>query len=158
MKQLKKGFTLIELILAVSILGMIIVFSSMAFSNQQNMVSLESTILEVNSAIREAQNKSISQTQDTVGDANHGVYFTSTSYTVFKGNSYTSNNPTNFTRNFGSGIYIININIPNSVLIFDRLTGRQTNYSATLNTLNFSTFDNDIKSVTINPYGAVTIQ
>ncbi len=155
--HLRKGFTLIELILAISILGMIIVFSSMAFSNQQNMVSLESTILEVNSAIREVQNKSISQSQDTVGDANYGVYFTSTSYTVFKGDSYTSNNPTNFTRNFGSGINISSINIPNSVLIFDRLSGRQANYLQAQN-LTFSTFDNEIKSVTINPYGAITIQ
>ncbi|MBP6979566.1 type II secretion system protein [Candidatus Curtissbacteria bacterium] len=154
----KKGFTLIELILVVTILGLVVVFSSVVFTNQQNQTSLESTILEVNSAIRESQNKSVSQSQDASGDDNYGIYFTSTSYTVFKGINYSSNNSTNFVVNFSSGITLSQINLPNSQLIFDRLTGKLTAYSDVQNTLVFSSFDNVTKTVTINPYGAITIQ
>lgn len=158
MTYFKKGFTLVELILVITILGLIIVFSSVVFSNQQNQTSLESTILEVNSAIRESQNKSISQSQDTSSDENYGIYFTGSSFTVFKGNSYSVDNPTNFTTNFGSGIHLATINIPSSQLIFDRITGRLTTYSQGQDTLVFATFDNVTKTVTINPYGAITIQ
>lgn len=158
MKIIKKGFTLIELVLVVTIIGLVVVFSMVVFSNQQNQTSLESTILEVNSAIRESQNKSISQSQDIPGDDNYGVYFTNTSYTVFKGSNYSPNNPTNFTVNFGSGITLSNINLPGSQLIFDRLSGRLTTYSETQNSLIFSTFDNVTKTVVINPYGAITVQ
>ncbi len=154
----KKGFTLVELILVVTILGLVVVFSSVVFTNQQNQTSLESTILEVNSAIREAQNKSISQSQDITGDDNFGIYFTPTSYTVFKGSNYSSNNSTNFVVNFSSGITLSQINIPNSQLVFDRLSGKLTTYSDIQHTLVFSSFDNVTKTVTINPYGAVTIQ
>ncbi len=155
---IKKGFTFIELILVVTILGLIVVFSSVVFTNQQSQISLESSILEVNSAIRESQNKSISQSQDTFGDANYGVYFTSGSFTVFKGNSYSAGNTTNFTQNFGSGIRLATINLPSSQLIFDRISGRLTTYSEVQNSIVFSTFDNVTKTVTINPYGAITIQ
>ncbi len=156
--SIKKGFTLVELVLVVTILGLVVVFSSVVFTNQQNQTSLESTILEVNSAIRESQNKSVSQSQDVSGDENYGVYFTSTSYTVFKGSNYSSNNPTNFVVNFSSGITLSQINLPNSQLIFDRLSGKLTAYSDIQNTLVFSSFDNVTKTVTINPYGAITIQ
>jgi len=158
MKAYKKGFTLVELILVITILGLIIVFSSVVFSNQQSQISLESSILEVNSAIRESQNKSISQSQDTSGDENFGIYFTGSSYTVFKGNSYSAGNSTNFTRNFGSGIHLATINLPSSQLVFDRITGRLTTYSQAQSSIVFSTFDNVTKTVTINPYGAITIQ
>lgn len=158
MKKTIRAFTFIELILVVTILSLVIVFSSVVFSNQQSQTSLESTILEVNSAIREAQNKSISQSQDIVEDNNFGVYFTASSYTLFKGNSYSADNPTNFTVNFGSGITITSINIPSSQLVFDRVSGKLTTYSDLQNTLVFSTFDNTSKTLTINPYGAITVE
>ncbi len=156
--RIKTGFTLVEVVLVVTILGLVVVFSSVVFSNQQNQTSLESTILEVNSSIREVQNKSLSQSQDISSDENFGIYFSTNSYTTFKGNSYSVNNPTNFTVNFGSGIILSSINFPNSQLIFDRLTGKLTSYSDSQNTIVFSTFDNATKTLTINPYGAITIE
>lgn len=79
-----RGFTLIEILLVIGIFGVLISFIlplSLTFYKSQQLEVQAQSIVQI---LRSAQLKSMA----TESDSSFGVYFTSGSYTLFKGNSY----------------------------------------------------------------------
>jgi len=79
------GYTLIEMMLVISLFVMIAAVSMPAFHNIQASVGLEGSAQEVLDVLRQAQQRSFSS-RDLMP---HGVHFTADAYIIF-GNDYSS--------------------------------------------------------------------
>lgn len=83
---MKEAFTLIEILLVVSIFAILVAFTAplgIDFYGNQQMDSDSAALV---SALRSAQLKAMS----AENDSSFGVYLTNSGYTLFKGNSYAS--------------------------------------------------------------------
>lgn len=81
---LKRGFTLIEILLVLSILGIIFSILLFTFFNLLNYRTLERDAIEVRAYLEEAR----MYTLGSKNDSSHGVYFDSESVTIFRGDSW----------------------------------------------------------------------
>ncbi len=83
-----RGFTLLEVLLAVALMGMIAAFSSPLFLSLQSRSSLNSALSAAAPALRRAQ----ALAQGSHGDSPWGVYAQQGRLTVFQGQSYAERN------------------------------------------------------------------
>ncbi len=81
-----KGFTLIELLIVTAFTALLLSFIvpiTLQFLRVQNLVDTTNTLI---SSLRDAQNQAVFQNNDSA----FGIKFSSDSYTVFQGSSYTT--------------------------------------------------------------------
>ena len=93
---MKDGFTLLELIIVVAIFGVVSLFVFSAFTDYKDTQVAESTIVEINSLIKETRQKTISAETNT----QFGLHFSTSSLVVFEGATYSAGNMSNRTYNF----------------------------------------------------------
>ncbi len=88
MKKICGGFTVIEILVSLSVLFVLSVVIVWGFVQMERNSNLDAVSQEIISCIRRAQNKSLSAEENV----RYGVYFDNSafpnSYTLFKGNSY----------------------------------------------------------------------
>lgn len=121
----KSGFTLIEILVVLAILGLTagLIFPNFNFWQKQS--SLDAAAQEIVSALRLAQ----SQTLASEGASVFGVYFETDKFTLFKGVSFYPSSPDNNIHPLNSSLKIAAINLGGvNFAVFDRLTGRTANY------------------------------
>jgi prepilin-type N-terminal cleavage/methylation domain-containing protein len=82
--MLKKGFTVIELLIVLAIFVLLVGIVAPFFANTFNQSNQEITVLEIQQNLRAAQAKSMAGLENS----RWGVYFQSDRYTLYKGNSY----------------------------------------------------------------------
>lgn len=118
-----KGFTLIEILIVIAILGIISSIVLLNLSQFRNEQLLKNTTLDVVSLLSKARQDTLS----SVNSTNYGVHFDSNQAVLFTGSVYSSNNVTNEPVVFSSKV---NISIPSGLnigggsdVIFERLTG-----------------------------------
>ncbi len=146
----KKGNTMQEILLVVAILMVILFITLPAFRSSRDQQVLKSTTLEVYSSI----NKARSQALASLDSSEYGVHFQSDQVVIFKGTSYSSNDPDNEIINVSSPASISNINLSGggSALYFSRLYG-EPNKTGTITILVGSTS----KNITISATGIVSV-
>lgn len=120
----KRGFTLIEMILVISILG---IFSTMSLSfnsKYRNNSYLKIVTYDIVEALRYAQSNSQSMKEDS----SWGVKISSNDLVIFKGNSYNSRDQ-NFDKvlDFPNGFTISG----NDEVVFEKVTGITTDTGTT---------------------------
>lgn len=115
-----KGFTLIEILFVLSILGILFAIVTPQFNRMKDNQILNSTTDEVLSTI----NKASSQSLASFDSSAYGVAFASDRITLFKGTVYDVNAVTNEVVYLKSPAIISNISFGGvSSLYFNRLTG-----------------------------------
>jgi prepilin-type N-terminal cleavage/methylation domain-containing protein len=145
----KKGFTLIEILIVIVILSIMALVVGFAYITFLTHTNVNSTNQEIYSIIKSAQDDSLNNLD---GYQNYGVYFSSTSVTLFQGDSYSQTDATNKVYNFPPSVYISNINpASNNPIVFASQTGQLTNsgISFVLGNISYSI------NVNININGAV---
>lgn len=90
MKKGSAGFTLVELMVSIGILVILFTISTINFSTILPNTSQSTTINSLVSDIRAQQTKA------QAGNSQYGIHFESASYTLFKGTTYSSTDPSNF--------------------------------------------------------------
>ena len=90
----KFGFTLIELMVVIGIVGIIMTFSTVNLLSLRNKSSLNSTVTQVIADIRQQQMKAMIGNSSAPGY--YGVHFDGNTYTLFHGTSTTSFPTENF--------------------------------------------------------------
>ncbi len=143
----KVGFTLIEILVAIGLIGILVFLSIPFYQSFQVESQLDSITEEIVQTLRRAQSKAMA----SQADSKFGVKLTSGQYTLFKGDSYATREV----------VYDEDFNIPDTLsisglteIVFDKLKG------TTLNTGNITitSVNNNSKTININEVGRVEME
>lgn len=130
------GFSLIEILLVISLLTIILAISVPNLFNLSSQANISSISLDIKSLLREAQSKAMNtDTQEQPTTFEFGIHFESNSYTLFKGSSYNSSDPDNFVVSTPNSIVLSSnlkcnstpLDCANSV-VFSRISGEVINF------------------------------
>ena len=120
------GFTLIEIIIAVSVLGLILIMIILGFSNFLATQKLGQINEDVISFIKKAREK----TMASEGGFSYGVHITEDRLVIFRAPTYIEGDQNNETYAFPSDFFVSSIALQGggSNVIFQRLTGATASY------------------------------
>jgi prepilin-type N-terminal cleavage/methylation domain-containing protein len=147
---LSKGFTVIEILVVLAILGFLIMIVVPSFQTMRSNQILKSAVLDVVSALE----KSKSQTLSSIDSSEYGVHFATDEVVIFKGQTFSSGDPNNEKVPLSSGVSVSAINLTGGATDFywNKLSGVPTKTgSVTVSTSSTS------KIITISATGAVSV-
>ena len=150
----KQGFTLVEIVVVVVILIIIATIVVMPFSQFRNQQILAGAADNILTLVNQAR----SQTLAAKNDLNYGVYFATSSVTIFSGSIYDQEALDNKEIILSDKVNISDISIGgagDSSIIFSRLTGI-TNASGTVTVSLVSSIEKN-KVILINEAGIASI-
>src|SRR3989338_5319146 len=141
--RIEGGFTIIELLLSLAIIGVLLMVSPLAFGSFQEKHQIDFALQTSLQALRSAQ----IQSQAVENDQRWGVFFQNGSVTVFQGSSYATRNSA-----FDQEQQIASQVIVGGLLevVYDKLTGQPQ----TTGTITFET-THENRFITLLEKGAV---
>ena len=144
------GFTLIELIVVVSVIVTLLGFITISLVRSQQTVSLTSTEEILISELKQQQLKSmIGDTEGRASSDSYGIHFDQAAYTLFHG-AYSAGEASNSVINLDSNMQFNNAPFD---VIFSKKSGEIS--SATIIKLQDNT-NSSLKRIHLNIYGTVT--
>lgn len=145
------GFTIAELLVTMAIFVTLVGIATINLVGAKQRASLNTSIDILLGDLRSQQLKSmIGDTEGRVAPGLYGIHFGSYDYTLFHGNNFDINAPSNFTVKLGDNVQFIN---PPSDLIFARVSGELANGGSILLRDNTT---NTTRTLQYNRYGVVT--
>jgi len=150
----KKGFTLVELLVATAIMVVMISIGVVTFVSSKNASSLNSYTDGIISSLEQARGNALSGKEGS----SYGIKFTTNTltHTLFTGSTYSSSATTNVVTQIGTG-YTLTTNLTGSsnTIVFSRLTGVPS-ATGTITLLQQATSKSKI--ITIGTQGNITVQ
>ena len=121
-KNLVWGFTILEILITISVLLIIISIVISPFSSFRNRSILNAEVENVITLLSEARSKTLA----SLDDSEYGVHFEANRMVFFKGNSFTEPDPDNKEIIFDQTVYISSISLTGvgADVIFNRLIGK----------------------------------
>lgn len=148
----QRGFTLIEILVSISILLIIMAVTIFSLTTLSKKVEIDSTSQNILSTLRLAQSKTLASENET----KYGVHFETAKYVLFSGPTYSSSATDNKVYNLtDSQISTISLNGGGSEVIFDRIRGTTSNYGTVV--IRLTTDVAQTKTININSSGQVSI-
>ncbi|MEK7460108.1 MAG: type II secretion system protein [Patescibacteria group bacterium] len=150
-KLKKRGFTAIEILFAIGILGIIMAIIVPSFSNFRKASLINTETQDIVSFI----NKSRLSSMSSKADLTYGVHFDSNKVVVFSTPTYSAVESTNETRMLNSLLYFAGTQIEGggSDVVFQKVTGSTNKYATT--TLKFVGTTATSTTFVIRPSGVV---
>lgn len=151
--KLTPGFTLLEILMVVAIMGILVTIIITSFSTLNKAQALDKSARQGASILNQARMLTLSSKEDSV----YGVHFESSEITLFKGGSYSSNDPDNIISPLNSIVSITNINLSGGGVdvIFGRLTGNTNTPGTVTFSLDSSTAT---KTISVSGTGLIEIE
>jgi prepilin-type N-terminal cleavage/methylation domain-containing protein len=117
----KRGLTLIEILLAISIIGILCAITFFSLSQVRSKEVLDTEAGEVVSILELAR----SQGLGSKDKSEYGVHFASSTITLFKGTSYSASASTNVVKDLHATIEVRSLSLSTTTqnIVFERLTG-----------------------------------
>lgn len=152
-----KGFTLVELLVVMGIFAILASFATINLIQPQTQATLNTTVPQITTDIKTQQIYAMSGESNGLSSPQlHGIYFGTTSYTLFAGNSYDSENPSNLEVELEQGLVIENVTFLDNQVVFRRGSGEIRNFDSANNTFDIrNTVSNEVINFEINRYGAI---
>lgn len=149
-----RAFTIIEVLISTSIMVALLAVSVSVFRSVADQQSLDKDVEGALSYLLRAQN----QTRTGESNSNYGLYFASTSVTLFQGTSYSEDSSTNTVFHFNNRTYMHSISLTGGAdqLYFRKITGAP-NATGTV-TYRSSGLANTQKTIHIYASGLVEVQ
>jgi prepilin-type N-terminal cleavage/methylation domain-containing protein len=148
---MRRGVTLLELLMVIGILSILFTVSTMSFSGIVGRSGLDATAAQIKSTLQKAQ-------QNAQNGKNGGVYFgTDSSYTYFWTTSYVEGELTNEIVNLPSGYRISSNTFPADTAIFNHVTGWLSGYVDPAEVVLTDTGNGASRVVNINPWGIIDV-
>jgi len=153
MSKFVRGITLVEVMVVISIIALLVVIVTTSFNSFNKNRSLQKDTENIITILRQARN----QTLTSKNSSTYGVYFASSTVTLFAGSLYNQNSVTNEVTYLSPDNVISNLSLGNGVnsVVFRKLTGEANQYGTVTVT---SSDTSDIKIVTIYKTGLVESQ
>ncbi len=153
----KNGFTLTEVLIAISIFVIILSIAITASRSFSNTVDLDNSAKVIGTNIKLAKTRSISALNDT----NYGVHFESDQIIVFEGDVFVSGDPANKIINLSDSVEIFfdNVDLAGNPtasgynIVFSRLTGVTDNFGTV--EIRLVKKPSETKEIVINQEGQV---
>lgn len=148
---MNKGFSLIEILIAIAIIVTLVILVLVSFSGLSANKTLIGSAEETVSLIKEARSKTFSSKESS----QYGIHFETSRIVLFKGDTFSEPNPDNIEVTINSLVEIsdISLNDGGNDLVFQRLTGKTNEFGSITFRLK-----NDIsktKIITINSSGII---
>lgn len=152
----KSGFTLIEMMVVLGVLGTLIAFSSVNLVKYQTTNLLQTTLSTVAADIQNQRLKSMNgDTQGRVTTDAYGVYIQSSSYTLFRGASYVAETSGNVTIPMASPM-VLSTTFPSNQFVYSKGTGEIASFDSARNTITVrNATTNEQIVLTFNRYGTI---
>ncbi len=154
-----KGFTLVELLVVMAVMGILLSLSYVTLLGAQRRSSLNSTVSVLVTDIKQQQLKTM--TGDTGGatpSGSYGLYFQPSRYTVFHGTQYQAGQASNYVVNLDPTVSFSSILFPNASLVFATVSGEVVNYaSGSSSVIVKDTTSSEQKTIIVNQFGTITI-
>ncbi len=151
-KIMKEGFTLIEIIITITIVAILMVGAFFSYVTLYSHTNVASGLQIVEYATKQAQDDAI---DEYLGYSEYGVYFYNNTVTIFPGTTYTQGNSLNTVYTLPLAIGITNIDpTDNNPIVFNGVNGQLENngISVTIGNSNFT------DTININQNGAISQQ
>jgi len=116
-----KGFTVLEILVAISILALAVTIVAFSFSKLNSSQALDKSATLVTSILDEARSLTLS----SKGDSQYGVYLEASQVVLFKGATYSQPDPANVVTSLHALVGMRNITLSGggTSVVFKRLTG-----------------------------------
>lgn len=152
----QKGVSFAELMLSIAIFLLLIGFVSINLAKSTKHATLGSSVDILVSDIKSQQIKAISGATDgQAAAASYGIFIQANKYTLFRGNSYVSGDPGNFSITLDSR-FQLTTTFAGGTLIFSQRSGEIAGLQGQ-NTITLKTTDGlEQKTITLNKYGVIT--
>lgn len=149
MYQQNKGFTLIEILIVITILGVMALMIGFSYLTLLTHTNVDSANQSVYSIIKKAQDDALN---NLAGYSQYGIEFQTNQITLFPGNNYSATNSTNNVYYFPPEVTLYNLTpTDNNPIIFNSVNGQLTNSGVSFDIGNSSYF----VLMNINNNGAV---
>lgn len=148
---LSKGFTALELLIVLAIIGIILAIMMYSYNTLKSKKQIEVTIDALDFKLEEAKTNALGGKNGT----NFGINFSTTTYTYFSGTSYNPANTANSTTTILSNLRLTtSFSDGGKVIIFSRLTGApQATGTITLS----DTTSSNTAQITIGALGNINV-
>jgi prepilin-type N-terminal cleavage/methylation domain-containing protein len=159
LKNNKNGFTIIEMVIVITIFSILLSLTYINFIKPQRSVSARSVISILRNDIRHQQLKTMFSHNSTLNNSRaHGIYFDSYSYTLYTNSSYSIGDGTNYTVELPTTYEFSTINFPSGELNFGSVDGSVTGYNPAQNSVTLRNSTNSEEfTLTVNNYGVLTV-
>lgn len=149
--KVNRGFSFMEIIIAVAVLVLIVGGVTASFSVFSKNRIIEATTSEILSELGEARSLTLASYDNTV----YGVHIESNKITLFKGSTYSSVSSDNQVTTFSPRVSVSNIALfgGGNDITFQRLTGKTTQYGTL--TVSLVSDPSKTKVITIQESGTV---
>lgn len=149
----RHGFTLLETIIVISILGVVLSMILPSLSSFRQKSILDTEVQEMTTLINKARLSSMS----SKNDRQYGIHFEAGKIVLFEGTTYTAGAPTNEEHSFNTALTLapITINGGGAETIFQKITGGTNQNSTT--TLKVVANTGASTTIVIFPSGIATI-
>jgi len=145
----QRGFTLVELIVTVSILVILLGFITIGLDRSQQGASLASAQEELVTDLTQQQLKAmIGDTEGRSSSNSYGIHFDSNQYVIFHGATYSSSDSSNTIITLDNNLQFNN---PNFDVIFSKLSGTTSARIIYMQEKNSS----KLKQIHLNIFGVV---
>lgn len=154
---MKKGFTLVELMVVMGMIAVLISYSVVNLTTIQHTTYLAATVDTFISDLKQQQLKAmVGDTEGRGVNDYYGISFGTNDYALFHGSSYSASS-SNPVIPLTSGMQFSSVTFPQSRIVFDKGSGEVIGFTVGSNTITLrNTLTNETKTITINRYGVIT--
>ncbi|MFA5933462.1 MAG: type II secretion system protein [Microgenomates group bacterium] len=151
------GFTLVEILLVMGLFAILASFITINLIRPQTKASVEASINTLAADLKEAQLKSmIGDSEGQTTAQSYGIFFTSNSYTIFRGTTYNSGDTSNFIINLDTSENLVDT-FSGHLVVFERRSGEVVSFVNGSNTITISDNGGNSKTITVNNLGVISV-
>jgi len=149
------GFTLTEFVVVISALAILFGLINVSLIGFYRKPVQRGANDVLTADIRSQQLKAMTGDSNGGVNSDYGIHFSQNSYTLFKGSTYSSNDPSNFVINLSDEMSFTSVTFPSSNVIFQKGNGEAINWVTGSDGVSITDSQTSkVTTIKINRYGA----